>query len=81
MYHDPVFRVSVLDDGSFLVDMTIEKEQKGKDWPKTIRKEVTAKTTKEVKTLLDTYLPVLAKKDGQADEFDAAFKEATSKEG
>lgn len=80
-YHDAVFRVSVLDDGSFLVCMSLEKDQKGKDWPKTIEKEVSAKTTEEVKTLLDTYLPVLSKKDSQATEFDEAFTEATGTGG
>lgn len=77
MYHDAVFRVSVLDDSSFLVRMTIEKDQKGKDWPKTIEKEVSAKTTEEVKALLEEYLPVLSKRDSQSKEFDDAFAEAT----
>ncbi|OPY79154.1 MAG: hypothetical protein A4E65_01976 [Syntrophorhabdus sp. PtaU1.Bin153] len=90
MYFDPVFNVSVLDDGTFSIEMSLQKQQEEKDksgkvidaWPKTVRKTVTAKDTEEVKKLLDRYLPVLAKRESKnANEFDKAFEEASAKAG
>ena len=85
MYFDPVFRISVLDDGTFYVEMTIEKPRSDKDkekdyYSRTISKNVTCKNAKEIKALIDKYLPVLAKKESKDQEFEKAF-DAAAKQG
>ena len=88
MYFDPSMRISVMDDGSYMVEMTIEKEpdkEKGDknkvsyDYPRTISKNVSCKNIKEVKGLVDKYLPVLARRETKNDEFDKAFEAAAAK--
>lgn len=82
--YDPVFRMSVLDDGTFYIELTITKERteaekkKGLDWPRTLTKTVTATDVEGIKSIIDEYVPTLAKQaEKQDDDFESAFKSAS----
>jgi len=83
MYGRQGIEITLADDGSFTVEVSIENPAKAKEKKNgpyvesTLHKTLTAKDVKEVTALIDQYLPGITKtasKEGE--EFDKAFKKA-----
>lgn len=83
MYGRQGIEITLADDGSFTVEVSIEnpakaKEKKGGPYVEsTLRKTLTAKDVKEVTALIGKYLPGITKTPSkEGEEFDKAFKMA-----
>jgi len=88
MYGRQGIEITLADDGSFTVEVSIENPAKAKEKKNgpyveaTLRKTFTAKDVKEVTALIDKYLPGITKsatKEGE--DFEKAFKSVAEGKG